>query len=169
VRVAGKPGRRYSVDLTVWTDGELDALAQWIEIERENREERESERIWEERNKTVVSVRYVQESTRCGKPTCKCAEGELHGPYWYRIETLGNGKRKKTYHGKKAAPRNGRLHPEAEAIARELRAASPAPRKAKEKPSKETTHVTATRKQTSTPQRDARARAVRNIAVRKLR
>ena len=22
---------------------------------------------------------------KCGKPNCKCARGELHGPYWYRF------------------------------------------------------------------------------------
>jgi len=21
---------------------------------------------------------------RCGKPSCRCTRGELHGPYWYR-------------------------------------------------------------------------------------
>ena len=24
----------------------------------------------------------VQTRKRCGKPTCRCARGELHGPYW---------------------------------------------------------------------------------------
>lgn len=24
----------------------------------------------------------------CGKPGCKCARGELHGPYWYRFERV---------------------------------------------------------------------------------
>jgi len=22
---------------------------------------------------------------KCGKPVCKCARGDLHGPYWYRF------------------------------------------------------------------------------------
>lgn len=26
---------------------------------------------------------YRQESIRCGKENCKCAQGKLHGPYWY--------------------------------------------------------------------------------------
>lgn len=26
---------------------------------------------------------YYQQSRKCGKPTCKCTTGELHGPYWY--------------------------------------------------------------------------------------
>jgi hypothetical protein len=42
---------------------------------------------------------YRQEFRKCGKPTCKCARGELHGPYivaYYR-----EGKRlRKRYLGK---------------------------------------------------------------------
>ena len=26
---------------------------------------------------------------RCGKPNCKCARGELHGPYFYHFERVG--------------------------------------------------------------------------------
>jgi hypothetical protein len=26
---------------------------------------------------------YRLEKTRCGKKSCRCARGELHGPYWY--------------------------------------------------------------------------------------
>jgi hypothetical protein len=33
---------------------------------------------------------------RCGKPNCKCARGELHGPYYYHFERLG-GKLVKRY------------------------------------------------------------------------
>lgn len=29
----------------------------------------------------AVCAQYV----RCGRPGCKCAKGELHGPYWYRF------------------------------------------------------------------------------------
>lgn len=28
----------------------------------------------------------------CGKPNCKCASGERHGPVWYLTVTLGPGK-----------------------------------------------------------------------------
>ena len=27
---------------------------------------------------------YVQQGRRCNKPACRCKEGELHGPYWYK-------------------------------------------------------------------------------------
>lgn len=32
---------------------------------------------------------------RCGKPNCKCAKGELHGPYYYRFYYRGGRQRKK--------------------------------------------------------------------------
>lgn len=43
---------------------------------------------------------YRLESVRCGKKGCKCAEGKLHGPYWYAY-WLENGKTKSQYVGKK--------------------------------------------------------------------
>lgn len=36
---------------------------------------------------------------RCGKKGCRCARGELHGPYWYAYWTEG-GKTKSQYVGK---------------------------------------------------------------------
>ena len=33
---------------------------------------------------------------RCGRPTCRCARGELHGPYYYRFFRHG-GRLKKAY------------------------------------------------------------------------
>ena len=54
------------------------------------------------RNKTVnllpkttpgtVHAQYV----RCGKPNCRCAHSELHGPYYYHFVRTG-GKLKKRY------------------------------------------------------------------------
>ncbi len=32
---------------------------------------------------------------RCGKPGCKCARGELHGPYFYRFVRQGGRLRKR--------------------------------------------------------------------------
>lgn len=42
---------------------------------------------------------FLLQGVKCGKPTCKCAHGELHGPYWYEFWRDGN-KIKKRYHGK---------------------------------------------------------------------
>jgi hypothetical protein len=51
-----------------------------------------------------VTVTYRQERVRCGKPGCKCARGELHGPYTYKYWREA-GKLRKAYVPKKA---NGR-------------------------------------------------------------
>jgi hypothetical protein len=31
----------------------------------------------------TVQGSLISQGRRCGKPGCRCAEGELHGPYWY--------------------------------------------------------------------------------------
>lgn len=60
----------------------------------------------EERARTVVESRLVQEFIRCGKPHCHCAlEGTGHGPYWYAIDTYGDGRRRRRYIGRKAPKR----------------------------------------------------------------
>lgn len=41
----------------------------------------------------------VKEMVVCGKDSCKCQEGELHGPYLYRYWSE-SGKTKKKYVGK---------------------------------------------------------------------
>lgn len=43
---------------------------------------------------------YRRELVRCGKKDCRCAKGELHGPYWYAYWSEG-GKTKSQYIGKK--------------------------------------------------------------------
>jgi hypothetical protein len=40
----------------------------------------------------VVRPQWV----RCGRPNCRCASDQLHGPYWYRF-WRENGKLKKQY------------------------------------------------------------------------
>jgi len=56
-------------------------------------------------NREVVEERrtdhrtYRLEGVRCGKEKCKCAGGELHGPYWYAYWSEGGGTRSK-YIGK---------------------------------------------------------------------
>ena len=45
---------------------------------------------------------YRLESVRCGKKGCKCADGKLHGPYWYAY-WLEDGKTRSRYVGKKLA------------------------------------------------------------------
>jgi hypothetical protein len=43
---------------------------------------------------------YRQELVKCGKPGCKCARGELHGPYWYGYTYKKGGGQSKRYIGK---------------------------------------------------------------------
>jgi len=45
--------------------------------------------------KSIPGAVIVQ-MVRCGKPSCKCARGELHGPYFYRYWRHG-GRLHKTY------------------------------------------------------------------------
>jgi hypothetical protein len=42
--------------------------------------------------KGTLEVRYV----KCGRSNCKCAKGELHGPYTY-VRTYRSGKRRRVY------------------------------------------------------------------------
>lgn len=43
---------------------------------------------------------YRLEFVRCGKASCKCAEGKLHGPYWYAYWSEGS-RTKTQYIGKR--------------------------------------------------------------------
>ena len=38
----------------------------------------------------LEGLSYYQQGRKCGKPGCKCAQGQLHGPYWYARD-LDNG------------------------------------------------------------------------------
>ena len=38
-----------------------------------------------------------QQWVKCGKPNCRCARGELHGPYWYRCWRDALGSCRKEY------------------------------------------------------------------------
>lgn len=50
----------------------------------------------------LEGFRYYTQGRKCGKTGCRCQEGQLHGPYWYKRDTT-TGKRK--YIGK-ALPEN---------------------------------------------------------------
>lgn len=59
-----------------------------------------SKRQMSKERKKAPKKTYQLESVRCGKKNCRCAEGELHGPYWYAYWTEG-GKPKSQYIGKR--------------------------------------------------------------------
>ena len=63
---------------------------------------------------------------RCGKPACRCARGELHGPYLYRRWREG-GRQRRAYvrpdeveRVRAALAEWRRLHPPADRLRREL-------------------------------------------------
>lgn len=37
----------------------------------------------------MVRGTICSQKVRCGKPNCKCASGDLHGPYFYHFERIG--------------------------------------------------------------------------------
>lgn len=47
----------------------------------------------------VGKVSYLCQKVKCGKKSCKCAKGDLHGPYWYGYQRQ-EGKVTKKYFGK---------------------------------------------------------------------
>lgn len=70
---------------------------------------------------------YRLEKTRCGKKGCRCAGGELHGPYWYAYYRE-NGRMRCKYIGKNL-PESARL----EARARKVRKSAQSERRRAEK------------------------------------
>ena len=46
---------------------------------------------------------FLLQGVRCSKENCKCAVGDLHGPYWYEYRRI-DGILKKKYHGVKRGP-----------------------------------------------------------------
>jgi hypothetical protein len=52
------------------------------------------------KRRQTINRTYCLERVRCGKENCKCANGQLHGPYWYAYWTEG-GRTKSQYVGKK--------------------------------------------------------------------
>ncbi len=45
---------------------------------------------------TLEGTTYFQQGRKCGRASCKCQTGELHGPYWYARDHIG----RVTYIGK---------------------------------------------------------------------
>lgn len=87
-------------DLARWPDATLAELAARIDAEQWRRDDARRAAEADERARTVIHTRFEEQGIRCGTPGCRCASGELHGPYWYAIDTYGDGRRKKRYVGK---------------------------------------------------------------------
>lgn len=54
-------------------------------------------------SKQVEKITYRLELVKCGKLTCRCAAGQLHGPYWYAYQRQA-GRVKSWYVGKQLPP-----------------------------------------------------------------
>ena len=86
------------------SDDELAEAAEAIEAELTRRAL--VARADDERQGEVIELRstpggcYRLEKVRCGKPNCRCAAGQLHGPYWYLYQRRG-GKLASKYVGKR--------------------------------------------------------------------
>jgi hypothetical protein len=76
---------RQLVELDVWLHGLLEAV--------------EHKGIHEVMKYSAGHKTYRSEMVRCGKKICRCAKGNLHGPYWYAYWSE-NGKTRSQYVGK---------------------------------------------------------------------
>ncbi len=63
------------------------------DIKRQRKEERHQEMERRRTSRRGNNGRYLElERVKCGKRGCKkCAEGELHGPYWYLYRPKKDG------------------------------------------------------------------------------
>lgn len=77
----------------IWLEKYIDKAEDKINISGPEPEANVIEEI--EKNGKTYRLQHI----RCGKETCKCAEGALHGPYWYAY-WLEKGKTKSKYIGK---------------------------------------------------------------------
>ncbi|MDQ3847740.1 MAG: hypothetical protein M3261_02150 [Thermoproteota archaeon] len=79
-------------------DDWLHTLIQSAADEAERRRAVVPNEVVEERQ--IDNKTYRLQGVRCGKERCKCAAGELHGPYWYAYWSE-QGKTRSQYVGKK--------------------------------------------------------------------
>lgn len=85
--------------------GQLRRLDEWLhELIRKAEEAAAAEVVLPRKHvveeRAVDNRTYRLERIRCGKDKCKCAQGKLHGPYWYSYSRVGH-KVKSQYVGKK--------------------------------------------------------------------
>jgi hypothetical protein len=70
----------------------------------------------------LFPLKVVWKKRTCGKDSCRCARGMLHGPYPYLVE-YRNGKKVERYLGKGWIPPEGMIAPERyKELLRELKA-----------------------------------------------
>lgn len=83
---------------------QLRKLNEWLHTLVERADHDKRKRPANERDapkeKQVGQKTYRLQSVRCGSKKCRCAAGELHGPYWYAYWSEG-GRTRSQYIGKK--------------------------------------------------------------------
>ena len=93
------------------TADQLRKLDVWLHelIERAGRGERDQppEGRDSPEKKQLGRKTYRLEHVRCGSKKCRCASGDLHGPYWYAYWSEG-GHTRSQYVGKKLPAKRNR-------------------------------------------------------------
>ena len=83
---------------------QLKKLDEWLHELIKQTDERVGEQPPDGRSapekKRAGQMTYRLERVRCGSKKCRCASGELHGPYWYAYWSEG-GRTRSQYIGKK--------------------------------------------------------------------
>ncbi len=86
------------------TPDQLRKLDGWLRTLIENAKHDGREQPTDERDvpkaKRAGQKTYRLQRVRCGSKKCRCASGELHGPYWYAYWSEG-GRTRSQYIGKK--------------------------------------------------------------------
>jgi hypothetical protein len=85
--------------------GQLRKLDEWLQdLIRKAEDSTQAKRLRSRKQtvkeRIVKNKTYRLEGIRCGKEKCKCARGQLHGPYWYSYMRI-EGRVKSKYIGKK--------------------------------------------------------------------
>jgi hypothetical protein len=90
---------------------QLRKFDQWLRalIERADQDRREqlANKRDAPKEKRTGQRTYRLERVRCGSKKCKCATGDLHGPYWYAYWSEG-GRTRSQYVGKKLPAKKNR-------------------------------------------------------------
>ena len=82
---------------------EKQALRTWLD--EQIAEDEKPPEVTPKKDREVVETKkagritYQLELVKCGKSNCRCADGQLHGPYWYGYQKQGQ-KLKSWYVGK---------------------------------------------------------------------
>lgn len=97
--------REFKQSISALPTRDLAKLGTWLHALIEDRRSRKGRGGSTKQHEVLESHRaarktYRLEFVRCGKKSCKCAEGKLHGPYWYAYWSEG-GKTMSQYIGKR--------------------------------------------------------------------